>query len=295
MQTHKVFGLTICAILLLGTATTYATVTARYNLAAGTNYVYDLSIGQTQTIDSDFFQEMHTTEATFTGTVTSEVSSYNDQRFTRLITYVIDDGESSIAWDSSTLSTTSYSDEDLQAEKVDNRGFSRIDVTTYSNFDALCDDAGATSYDVKPFLSGLFMMELPLNAMVVNNTWTTYKTIFTDFSNAPTIGIRYTLLAESETHLGVSCAKYRVQIINGTFSNVTRTESIPDVGSVTSILDCSAASMTGTLWFDISGGKIIEWDADISFTIRKRQNIPANTDVTAGVSTSINYVYQGTR
>jgi hypothetical protein len=295
MQIRKIYGLTICAILLLGTATTYAHVTARYNLSPATNYVYGTSISQSQSQDWDFLGQMHSASASFSGTVTSEVSSYDNYRFTRLVKYVIDSGSSSVSFDSETLGTTSYSDEDVQAEKMDNRGFSREDITTYSNFDALCDDAGAGSTDVKPFLSGLFLMELPPYAMAVNDTWTVYKTIFADFTNAPSIGIRYTLLSESETHGGVSCAKYRVQIVNGTFYNVTKTQYVSGVGNVTSILDCSSASMTGTLWFDISGGKIIDWDADTSFTVRKRQNLPANTDITTSVSTSISYVYQGTR
>lgn len=295
MQTRIVYGLTMCAILLLGTAPTHAYVTARYNLAAGTNYVYSVSIEQNQTIDSSFWNSLHSSAGSFSGTITSEVSSYSDARFTRLIRYVVDSGESSVSFDSETLSTTSYSDEDLQDEKMDNRGFSREDITAYGDFAALCGDAGVEATDIMPVLSGLFLMELPPNAMAVNDTWTTYKTLFTDFSNSPTIGFTYTLLSENETHLGVSCAKYSVQLINGTFYNVTGTQSVPDVGDVTSIMDCSSASMTGTLWFDISGGKIIDWSASASFSVRKRQDIPADTDVSTSVSTSISYAYQGTR
>jgi len=257
--------------------------------------VYALTVDQDQVISSSDWSGTHTYHTSFGGDVTTEVASYNHNRFTRALTYTIDDGSASFTIDSGAVTTVWYTNADLQQEKFDNRGFSREDIVSYADFDALCTAAGTASEDNKPFLSGLFLLELPPDAMQANDTWTSSQPIFEDFTNHPTIGIKWTLLSEAETRQGVSCAKYKVEIVDGTFSNVTKTITVPNVGDVTNRLDCTEQTMTATLWFDTAGGKIVEWSSEVHTHASKQQDHPEDSECSTAATTTISYIYSGTR
>ncbi len=275
----------------------YAAVTARFNMTPGVNYKYSIDYQSHKTETSSLDPtNPHVLDNSLTGTLTSEVASNADQRWSRLVTYVIDTGTSSVTIDNTQTATTNHADDDLQREKMDNRGFTREDIVPLENFSTLCGNGGVDGTNAKPVLSGLHLYELPPDAMSVNGTWTATYDAFADCTGGPiSISVRWTLLSESELRQGIACAKYKVEVLNGTFSGISLTQDVVNVGTVTSTLACTANTTTGYLWFDIAGGKIVEWNLSLSETSTDQQTVPTGGTVTTESTASVSYVYAGTR
>ena len=76
---------------------------------------------------------------------------------------------------------------------------------------------------------------------------------------------------------------------------MTKTITVPNVGDVTNRLDCTEQTMTATLWFDTAGGKIVEWSSEVHTHASKQQDHPEDSECSTAATTTISYIYSGTR
>jgi len=285
-------------VVLLFATSTYGSVTARYDFQTGKKYTYTLSMDQTSIINSNDLPDSNTIEQNSSGDVYFEVYSFNDERFDRKLKYGYANLDANMLVDEVLVSSLFYDDDYLQEEKIDDRGFSREDVDTLSlDFLDIQEAAGLDDPNSKPFLSSIWLFELPPNSMNVDNTWQSNKDVYEEFNNSPTINVDWKLLDDDVSYRGVSCAKYEVKITDGSFSDVNGVIDMDETDTADCNLDASTFTLDGTLWFDVTDGKVIEWDADIHIDSNIEHdygdsNPSTNAIVDANTTMDITFIYQ---
>lgn len=280
-------------LVLIGSSTCFASVLPRFSLSSGTRYNYDLELIDTIELAGD------TVETTLTTVVTRDVEDFNATY--KLITTEVSDCSWVMRKEGEVWFEDTLDDQELLVEKFDTRGFVRGDIECRNDLFDLGDDVfdmNDMDNKVKPFLSGLFITELPPDSMNVNDTWTLDHTwLLGEMNNIPTTHICWRLLSESETHLGIDCAKFEITTPNSTFSNLNGVPGEYDPSITWNIddYDITTFNLSGTLWFDLTGGKIVEWDVDIQYdgTVTVDDGTET-TMVTIDKDTSLNYQFTGT-